>query len=579
MNVNEQYVYANPARYTISPESAVYGWGGLFGYQGDHRSNTSVVQFLVLMGAVLLMPALFLVYVSTKLRAPSMRVGLNTFDGIGAPRFFRATVGVASIALPVVLAGLVSAAVAAALQVPRSVPLSPLGVIVQGRDLKSALPGMLGAILIAGVVTAVIAVWNVRRKTRTAFAPNFVLRAERGRGLFALAAPAALLALVQIPHLYLPVEVAGVISPLLVLIFLVSIPFMTSVVTSAISWLVLRTAKGVNPIVVGRSLSAASRTTEVVGFAVIVSMALFGVLELFGSFYGQATLDGLRANREVAQTFIVVRAPLQPAWTANTVQNRLADDSLTVLPIDVGGNVGGNPASLGEPTLQGTCEQFKALGATRCDAVSTIADLAGGSRLEAASTFLPDRVRVTTDVPTGPAVRYIVAKRGAGSVNIPVLATKTFGDQLKLSQVGDESAVSAAFMNHQLRWLSAFLWPGMAIFMTGLVLASAESLLGRLTGFTPLTLMTERRTLLWCASGASLLIPLVAAVLSGLVAYVLLGSALATIYEGLRLSARSGLEMGFTGLVSALLGWLVLTWFALKAKPLVGGASFERRLS
>jgi hypothetical protein len=133
-------------------------------------------------------------------------------------------------------------------------------------------------------------------------------------------------------------------------------------------------------------------------------------------------------------------------------------------------------------------------------------------------------------------------------------------------------------MQHQLRWLTAFLVPGMTIFMIGLVLACAESLTRRLATLSPLTVMTERRTLQWCASSASLLTPLIVAVLSGLVAYVLLGGALSLLYEGMRLSAEHALQMGGTGLTSAVACWLILTRFALKPKT-VGAATFEGRLS
>jgi hypothetical protein len=273
--------------------------------------------------------------------------------------------------------------------------------------------------------------------------------------------------------------------------------------------------------------------------------------------------------------------PLQPSWNVNTLLDRLGDNSLTALPVireKSGESLGGKPTH-GEPTLFGTCAQFVLLGAHNCGpGVSKITELAGGPRLEAVASFQAGRIKVTQDVSSVSSTQFILAKGGDGAIDIPALASKTFPDQLRFTQVGDEWAGSAAFMQHQLRWFSAFLWPGIGIFMAGLVLASAESLTRRLWALRPLSVMTEKKTLQWLASGASLLFPLVSAVLTGVLAYVLLGSALGVLYEGLQLSVEDGLVMGVAGLVSAVLGWLILTMLAVKPEA-VNAASFEGRTS
>jgi hypothetical protein len=136
----------------------------------------------------------------------------------------------------------------------------------------------------------------------------------------------------------------------------------------------------------------------------------------------------------------------------------------------------------------------------------------------------------------------------------------------------------ASFERHQLRWLTAFLWPGMMIFMIGLVLACAESLARRLAALLPLIVMTERGTMRWWASAGALLAPLVAAAVTGPLAYLLLGGALSSLFEGMGLSAAHGLQMGATALVSAVICWWVITRFAAEPQT-AGGASFEGRAS
>lgn len=224
VNPNEQYVYANPASYTINNENAVYGWGAAAGFNGDHRTNQSTGNFLTLIAITLLFPSVFFVFVATRLQSSRTRRSLEIFDGFGSDGRFRATVGVGGVMAPVAAASTMSgAAILFVMQLPDTyLPLT--GVVLQHKDVSSVEIYLWASVIASAITVLVIAIWNVRRHRRRR-TPTVSSEIKAGHGYVALVAPIAAISLSQLPRAPFPVPIISTLALVCVATFLLSMPF------------------------------------------------------------------------------------------------------------------------------------------------------------------------------------------------------------------------------------------------------------------------------------------------------------------------------------------------------------------
>lgn len=573
VNLNEQFAYANPSDYLISREHPVVGWGSGSGFAGDHRTNHSVTDFVGLMAVLILLPALLLVHVATGLRSRRLERAVQVCVGLGAPWRFRLVVAAASV-LPTLLLLAVMTAVAGvvALSGP-DVPVGPLGVIVQGRDLTASVP----AVLAAGVVTALTVTASAARHMRPGRrrrAPRFVPQSPRSRSALALVSPVAWVLLPFIIRLDLPLPVLAVLSSLLVVLFLVSAPFWASALIGVIARLWGRFARGPSSLVGARVLRSSTRTVDTIAITLVMSLTLVGVVQLFAGWFQEEVLLGLDGRRAAERRVVSVRAPVDPATTSARVVETLGTSDVVVMPVVLperatGGGAegavqGGEPGEAGEttahrPTLTVSCEDARTLGVPSCATHLAAPRDLGGHFAGIPASLLPPAVRVVDSTTRTAATTFLVVSRSGQPLDVETLAARGFARQLRVTEIGQDAAGNAATMDHQMRWVRAFLVPGVVAFAAGLILMGQHFLRSKGEECAPLAVLSESRKLPWVVSATGVLAPMLVSVVVGLGAYRILGLRMEDLYEGLHLPAEDTLLMLLVAVTVCLVTWTVLT--------------------
>ncbi|MCI9889023.1 hypothetical protein JT358_11225 [Micrococcales bacterium 31B] len=555
VNLNEQYVYANPAHYEIPRDSAtVYSWGADAGFAGDHRSNSSAASFAYILMLTLVLPTIFLAFIACRTGRSRIGSSIRVIRGFGAGDLECSAISLARIAPEALIATTATWVIVTVAAYKPATWIPYAGVYLQGADVRDAIPKIAAGTVAGLFVVAAFAILSFRGAQ--IISPNFVEGTRYGNRKISIVSIISLAGLIVIPQLAMfSVEVFGIIVFALMAAFIVTTPFVVSVVMTAVGKALATFSKGATGVITGRLTLACIRISEIVAVGLIISISLSAILQLFAGFYSTMTADALHVNSQVGQRVLVLRTPQSATLDGAQIDHLLNTPNVAWLPV-TDGSVDG---SLGGPVeAVSDCTTLRTLGNHSCALGPSGKVPVGNEYLATSLSYLGVDLEERDDAASIAAHRFVAVSTTDQPLDLGALNRAGFSYQLRFAQVADEWTASFAMQDHQLRWLNLFVPIGTVTLLTALTVGVWERITRRIAGLAPIVAFRRGTSLLWGLSVGAVLLPFGVAVTVGAVTYVSLGVALGGMYEGLRIQPS---VMGST--IALAVGYSIAVWLGL----------------
>ncbi|QIK07254.1 hypothetical protein G7Z12_15585 [Streptomyces sp. ID38640] len=511
---SERFAYVRPAHTMRGMTEArpIHGFGAAPEWgNGDFTNQRPIWNLLLTVCGFLLLPAAACVVLAARIGADERDRRTALVSALGALPSHRRLIVIGEAIMPVTV-GAVVGALPAAVGCLTDVPVPFVHFTLYAPDLRACALWFVGMVVLSLVVmlTAVTALHRHRRRPGAATRPR-ASRATLAR--FACwACPLFLLAasygpgLAPSPALRVLLQVVGTLGGFATLPSLIAAACKAA--GSALAELSRRWA-GPAALIAGRWMAASAATTARLVCAVVIAIGLTGETQLWMSRMAEPVRQATAVHAVVGESVLRVTSPKR--ITAEFAKS--LPEQAVLLSLD---------ENRGAINVTGSCSDLKAVHLPCRSATVTPADEAD-ERLRYAlgrGTDITTTASTHLSARTSRAALVLSRRETALDVSgIKQTANRTLAPGTDVSTLGTEWISGGMVLKDQSGWLLFFGLLGTSVLAIGFALNTQAEFLRQGRAAAPLAVLCGRRKVFYGLSGWSLLAPLLASGVIGVLVY------------------------------------------------------------